>query len=183
MAEQDVIASVPAFEPDLGPASALDRAPQEVLVTSELSLGTAAPSLPVEAPLVPSRPPLRVEEGLIEVGWEGSLEAESASPPGDEPDQPAVESLIDEEDLPSEEMVEDHYAALQAWTEWARNRGRDASRDMAGDRASSELVPSSATSADALPVAEIQRPTGLRAESQHEHAPYSQLFSRLRQSS
>ncbi|HWT78753.1 MAG TPA: hypothetical protein VN648_08105, partial [Candidatus Methylomirabilis sp.] len=90
---------------------------------------------------------------------------------------------IDEEDLPSEEMVEDHYAALQAWTEWARNRGREGSREMAGDHASSELVPSSVTSADALPVAETQRTGGLRAESQHEHAPYSQLFSRLRQSS
>ena len=185
VAVQDVVASVRAFEPALASASSSDRAPQEVLARSESPHGVDAPSPPVEVPLVPSRPPIRVEEGLIEVGWEGSLEAESAAPPRSDPDLAAVDPSIDEGDLPSEEMVEDHYAALQAWTEWARNRGRGATPDRGEEHASTELAtsPGPATSAgDVPPLEEVQRLAGLRAESQHEHAPYSQLFSRLRQS-
>ena len=88
---------------------------------------------PTGPPLVPSRPPLRVEEGLIEVGWEGSLEADQTADDDFEQtietrnDETAVGTLAEgppESALSSEESIEDHYAALQAWTEWARNRGR-----------------------------------------------------------
>jgi type II secretory pathway predicted ATPase ExeA len=182
-AEHDVTVSIQMSDPEPGKSPSLDRDFRESRGTGEVPLGIEAAVRPVEAPLVPSRPPLRVEEGLIEVGWEGSLEAESSSSLGGEAELPAVESLIGANELPSEEMVEDHYAALQAWSEWARNRGRDASRDLAEDLVSSERVASSVTSANAPSLAEIPRPAGLRAESQHEHAPYSQLFSRLRQSS
>jgi general secretion pathway protein A len=158
----------------------------------------AIPPVPREAlatPLVPSRPPLRVEDGLIEVGWEGSLEGESMAGTSDatsiaglevdtpEPVASPLPPIVDEGDLPSEEMIEDHYAALQAWTEWARNRGRATDTTAAGAPGESiPHVPAAAgpdhprrAPAEPLPSAV------LRAESQHEHAPYSQLFSRLRQ--
>jgi general secretion pathway protein A len=145
-----------------------------------------APGSP--AALLPSKPPLRVEEGLVEVGWEGSLEAD-ASEFAEETEVPPrhLQSEPQQVDPRGEEMIEDHYAALQAWNEWALNRGRSSDEPMMGAKGSSgsenadlhgafeEDEPSSQTGARAIP--------GLRAEPQHEHAPYSQLFSRLRQSS
>ncbi len=162
----------------------------------------AAESSSPAPPLVPSRPPLRVEDGLIEVGWGGNLEAEAAvaagesiappvavQPPASESESPAAELSLEREgelQLPSEEMIEDHYAALQAWTEWAKNRGRGSSPRAA---ASVEQVERAAVAKAAMAQVEDERDTmeefpaqGLRAELQHEHAPYSQLFSRLRQS-
>jgi type II secretory pathway predicted ATPase ExeA len=157
-------------------------------------LGLSAP------PLVPIRPPLRIEEGLIEVGWGGNLEAEAvvsanesvaplvpvprAASQGESPGDERIEEH--EGELPSEEMIEDHYAALQAWTEWAKNRGRATSPSAP---ATSEQVDRVQASKATMVRVEDERVTvdefpehGLRAESQHEHAPYSQLFSRLRQS-
>ncbi len=151
--------------------------------------------------LVPCRPPLRVEEGLIEVGREGNLEAETAEvpagesvaplvaglPPVGESEPPHEEMTLEHEtELPSEEMIEDHYAALQAWTEWAKNRGRGSSPNAMG---AGEQVQRAAVANAAIAQADDEPDTleefpapGLRAELQHEHAPYSQLFSRLRQS-
>jgi AAA domain len=140
----------------------------------------AAPRLPS---LIPSRPPIRLEDGLVEVGWEGDLEAEPTQPdvlPGDPEIEPPGQAD------PSEELVEDRYAALQAWAEWSRNRDR--STTVAADPAT-----------DAAPVATDDRddhgsdlteaPRGdsayragcsVRAETPHDFAPYSQLFTRLR---
>jgi general secretion pathway protein A len=143
------------------------------------------PETPPE--LFPSRPPLRVEEGLVEVGWEGSLEAESSSLEGEsETPGPAPRPAEPEVEPGSEEMIEDHYAALQAWNEWAKNRGRTS------DLLAADVVPEqSPTQSDQRVSVEDKKPAreaealaihGLRAEAQHEHAPYSQLFSRLRQS-
>jgi general secretion pathway protein A len=156
------------------------------------------PSL--EAPLVPIRPPLRVEEGLIEVGWEGNLEAEAASPmestapvatgrtataglldadkePVSAP--PAATEAEAEPELPSEEMIEDHYAALQAWTEWAKNRGRGIDPGSAAGPAANapEESGDSLEGRNGAP-----RAARVWSEGQHDHAPYSQLFTRLRQS-
>ena len=192
VARSDVIA-----EPAPGEISATNRGlvvpPRGSAVTADES-GSPAP------PLVPSRPPLRVEEGLIEVGWGGNLEAEAAVSAGESvaplvTDLPAAgqsespgEEMIEEheEELPSEEMIEDHYAALQAWTEWAKNRGRASSPSAT---AASEQVERAAVSKAAMVPAQDERyaveefsAPSLRAELQHEHAPYSQLFSRLRQS-
>src|SRR5262249_46644141 len=71
------------------------------------------------------KPPLHVEEGMIEVGWDpepapGPTESDPA--PVADPAPSAVES---------EEAIDDHYAALQAWNEWARNQGRSAPHDPA----------------------------------------------------
>jgi general secretion pathway protein A len=192
VARSDVIA-----EPAPGEISATNRGlevpPRGSAVTADES-GSPAP------PLVPSRPPLRVEEGLIEVGWGGNLEAETtvsagesvaplvaALPAAGESESPGEEMIEEREgELPREEMIEDHYAALQAWIEWAKNRGRASSPSAA---AASEQVERAAVSKAAMVQAEDERyaveefpAPGLRAESQHQHAPYSQLFSRLRQS-
>jgi general secretion pathway protein A len=137
---------------------------------------------------------------LIEVGWGGNLEAEAAVSAGEsvaplvtdlpaagQSESPGEEMIEDHEgELPSEEMIEDHYAALQAWTEWAKNRGRASSPSAT---AASEQVERAAVLKAAMVPAEDERyaveefpAPSLRAELQHEHAPYSQLFSRLRQS-
>ncbi|WP_168221795.1 ExeA family protein [Aquisphaera giovannonii] len=188
---------------------------------------------PTTAALIPSRPPLRVEEGLIEVGWGGSLEADAAGqddadledagvegrveslagprpiPAGDDtpappprfsmdasilgdplpsPPQAAAVSLPQADEaaeLPSEEMVEDHYAALQAWAEWARNRGRAVDAEAEGPDPTAEARPSARPRAYAAAAPEAAGPEAppsvVRVEAEHEHAPYGQLFSRLRQ--
>jgi len=104
-----------------------------------------------------------------------------------ESELPSEEMIQEHEsELPSEEMIEDHYAALQAWTEWAKNRGRASipSATAAGEQVERVQV-SKATMVRAddeqVTVKEFPAP-GFRAEPQHEHALYSQLFSRLRQS-
>jgi len=184
-----------------------EPAPREVPATNGAvesrprgSAATADKSGPPAPPLVPSRPPLRVEEGLIEVGWGGNLEAEAAVSAG-ESDAPLVaalpatgeskspgEEMIQEHEseLPGEEMIEDHYAALQAWTEWAKNRGR---ASIPSATAASEQVGRAQVSKTTMVQAEDEQVTveefpapGFRAEPQHEHALHSQLFSRLRQS-
>ncbi len=122
--------------------------------------------------LGPPRPPLRVEDGLIEVGWAGD-EAEStpetltveASPP-----RPASSRL----DHPSDELVQDPYAALQAWAEWSENQGRGQVRT---DKpvGADESVSGPDSEEDSDP------PTRLWADEPQGFAPYSQLFSRLKQ--
>jgi general secretion pathway protein A len=155
----------------------------------------------IDAPsLVPTRPPIRDEDGLVEVGWEGDLESDLVPAGGSSP-APGL-SPTDDASF-NEELIEDRYAALQAWAEWTRNQGRSA-----GENPASQSVPAGrppedssraeetggallttaldaaaprdrASAADApaaLPQASV------RAESQHEFAPYSHLFSRIRQS-
>ena len=137
-------------------------------------------------PLVPGRPPLRVEEGLIEVGWEGNLEAEAVVE-GGEPitdPTPVTAKPADAEPL-GEEMIEDHYAALQAWTEWAKNRGQTSSPSIPplGCSPATEPAAEPGSKADGEETGDPKTLSisGLRAEAEHEHAPYSQLFTRLRQ--
>jgi general secretion pathway protein A len=134
--------------------------------------------------LIPSRPPIRLEEGLVEVGWDGDLEAELAPAAGPSTDRndPSLHDRSLEEDL-----VEDRYAALQAWTEWARNRERSPDartfepisvpeEAASASTGTGDIPPPISGSTPAAPLANV------RAETQHEFAPYSQLFTRLRQS-
>ena len=153
------------------PSNLASRAP----ASDETADGPEAPA----SSLVPSRPPLRVEEGLIEVGWEGTLELESeAVEPADVPSAPPVtaqtpagsasptdaKAVEDQEnELLTEEMIEDHYAALQAWTEWAKNRGRVPS-------------PSAESAASSLPEPKTQRPSRAKPRT----SGRSRVFPRLR---
>jgi hypothetical protein len=140
-------------------------------------------------PLIPARPPIRLEDGLVEVGWEGDLDSE---PAGEEEAATATESPrpCPDDAAFNEELIEDRYAALQAWSEWTRNQGRMASEGAAVP--AREIEPSSVE--EATEVAVASKPSSasepsvdmelanLRAESQHDFAPYSQLFTRPRQS-
>ena len=140
----------------------------------------ARPELPAvasEAASLPRlgapRPPLRVEDGLIEVGWDGpdpaadaEPEPQSARPVANRDPEPPSEPAFGGED----EVIQDHYAALQAWNEWARNQGRQPAIGVA----TAEPVPSEDTSAH-------PGDANVWADEQHGFAPYSQLFSRLKQ--
>jgi general secretion pathway protein A len=187
--------TLPASEdaPELASKQRLTTS-QPMIVDHSANLGTAKPSAAIEnqqplsepvlaAPLVPSRPPLRVEDGLIEVGWGGSLEADPVVESEPEQSRTLVATAGSDDESPAEELIEDHYAALQAWGEWAKNRGRGAQPDVPPRSSQSADFPPVGTTSepDAAPC-DPRRSSGIRAESQHEHAPYSQLFSRLRQS-
>jgi general secretion pathway protein A len=123
---------------------------------------------------------------MIEVGWESGpgpepddlgVDRAEGMPPGEREagTMPEAAPVGDAPPL-SDEAIEDRYAALQAWTEWARNEGRD---PVTGDPA----VEDEGQAVRDAPAAEsVPPPSGVRAEGQHEFAPYSQLFTRLRQS-
>lgn len=162
--------------------------PDPDLATKSLT-DTVAPRLPS---LIPARPPIRLEEGLVEVGWDGDLEAEPTRPESTPTIQPAApESATVPEPAtivePQEQRVEDRYAALQAWAEWSRNRERPSpgprpegildevpADDEVDLRSGEEADPTTAASLASSASASI------RAEPPHDFAPYSQLFSRLR---
>ena len=125
-------------------------------------------------PMIPVKPPLRVEEGLIEVGWDAEDEAEGELDP-----RGFVEPVAGFPEVPSDddEPIEDHYAALQAWGEWARNQGRT------DDKATTIDADPSEDDGDE-PSVSVRSPLGtepgLWVEGRQAFGPYSQLFSRLR---
>jgi general secretion pathway protein A len=133
------------------------------------------------AALVPSKPPLRVEEGLIEVGWEGNIEAEGTAAVDTGELAAAAVPPLAETEPPTEELIDDHYAALQAWTEWARNRGRTLAEALSDSEGPAD--PEHEMQSVTEPTSARVSLQGVRLEPQHDHAPYSQLFTRLRQSS
>jgi general secretion pathway protein A len=143
--------------------------------------GAAEPAPPpvTEAPLVAppdlarlgtSRPPLHVEEGVVEVGWDPAAETEPVAPIVTDAPPPGPDAVP--------VAVEDHYAALQAWEEWSRNQGRGAAETA---RPEPDARPGAAAE-EAGPASAVAAHPNLRAEGQQTFAPYSQLFSRLRQS-
>jgi len=148
-----------------------------------------APSIAQPPALMPARPPIRLEEGLVEVGWEGDLAAEYTGP--DEPFSPSPESAAAALPTPIQEtVVEDHYATLQAWTERSTNRQRTLTEAFprAGQFTSAAVEPAEQTASaiaeepDDSELQDASTPARIRAEGQHDFAPYSQLFTRLRQS-
>ncbi|WP_165229066.1 ATP-binding protein [Aquisphaera insulae] len=202
----------------VAPPARPELLPRERPVAASNPPTPGRPAGGLTAALIPTRPPLRVEEGLIEVGWGGSLESDSDDDDGDDEasdraesspqgsprpaavpapapaaasavaTEEALTSAEEAEELPSEEMIEDHYAAIQAWSEWARNRGRAADPAVAAASDSSERrAGARPRSAPVTDEPELDVPdtdplaSNVRAEAEHEHAPYSQLFSRLRQ--
>lgn len=130
---------------------------------------------PEMARLGTTRPPLFQDEGVVEVGWDAAeddpaeLEPE---PPESAPIEPAETGMVG---------IDDHYAALQAWNEWTRNQGREES-----DPATATTTAAAPALTATRPVAEPQPtaaapPANVRFETQQSFAPYSQLFSRLRE--
>ncbi|MDR3634561.1 MAG: ATP-binding protein [Isosphaeraceae bacterium] len=128
-------------------------------------------------PPVPVKPPLHEEEGLIEVGWDPS----DPEPNDDALAAPAPGLALGDSEAAgtTEEPINDHYAALQAWTEWAQNQGRTAAAASAGTLTTVEDSESLDPDMERVPAA--GHPS-VWAEGQHGFAPYSQLFSRLKQS-
>ena len=128
-----------------------------------------------------SRPPLRLEEGLIEVGWDAERGSTESVPPLEiaRPTRPDEDGPEDhpghgreaeaESEAEIEEAIDDPYTAIQARSDLERRR---------------EPAP-----AEPDPMTVIAEPEETRAgsrpnvwaEGQHEFAPYSHLFSRLRQ--
>ena len=120
-------------------------------------------------PILPPKPPLRVEDGMIEVGWD-------AEPEISDEDEDDVEMAAEADHEP----VDDHYAALQAWEEWVKNQGRKGTAaasplDPADDE--NALLADEAEPEDDSPLAETP---GVWAEGRQGFGPYSQLFSRTK---
>ena len=69
--------------------------------------------------LIPSKPPIRDEDGLVEVGWEGDLEDELSAP--ETRADGSCEHPVRTIRRSNEELIEDRYAALQAISERTRN--------------------------------------------------------------
>lgn len=160
-------------------------------------VGTPAPMLERE------RPPLRFEDGLIEVGWDG-LEDDSPAPTAPEPAMsaaapipgpvpaPAPVAAESMPDVPAEaaveverygvEAIEDTYAELQARAEWSRAResASTATGDVPESAAEVVLMPRIADRISLLDEASESRRAGQhRLEPAQEFAPYSRLFSQL----
>jgi type II secretory pathway predicted ATPase ExeA len=119
-----------------------------------------------------AKPPLRDEEGLIEVGWEPT--------PADRPATASSAPIASGSGV-TEEAVDDHYAALQAWNEWARNEGRAPS---SAPSAPAEPFPSNLIESAQEPASagELEAGGHIWADGPDRFAPYSQLFSRLKPS-
>lgn len=126
-------------------------------------------------PLIDSTPPIEVGEGTIEVGWTAENEPLTDLEPFTHDtdslvlgDVEGVEGESDEAEIDERPVVvEDHYAALQAWNEWTRNQGRTGVEDT-----------SRAGADDLESVSALEGREDVRAEPQHGHAPYGPLFSR-----
>jgi hypothetical protein len=141
---------------------------------------------------------------MVEVGWEGGIETQpeattspvtgsppiapaSGSPP---PERAETYEAGESQGTETVETIDDHYAALQAWNEWARNQKRSggpapdleaaaraAGRDPAAETAGAPGVATRAGSQGQGP----GQPS-VWVEGEQAFAPYGQLFSRLRQS-
>ena len=132
------------------------------------------------------------------MGWEGDLDSDADSCGRKPPNRTESPGPFPDDSSFNEELIEDRYAALQAWTEWTRNQGRLASENVTDpasginstpveEAAELEAAASSAPTFTPHPAADAESTAApvianVRAEPQHEFAPYSQLFTRLRQS-
>ena len=119
----------------------------------------------------PDRPPLHIEDGLIEVGWE----PEDLAAPEPEPAVATITPALPKVPL-VEEAVNDHYAALQAWREWADNQGRRAVAEPVS-RPSPTLDPDD-EDYDPDPDPDAANPH-VRVDDGRDFAPFGQLFSRM----
>ncbi len=168
------------------PGSRITRRAEMIDESVPPSRGAAAAEdvVPSRTPsLIPSKPPIRLEEGLVEVGWDGDLEPELTRAEGSPIDRESSSPIGADRD---EQLVDDRYAAMQAWTEWSRNRERSAKPEEppgSPDPSESAAANLDGSIREGRPVGTgPSTPANVRPGSRHEFAPYSQLFTRLRQS-
>ncbi len=141
-------------------------------------------------PILPSRPPLSVEDGVIEVGWDAESDevtdsdevlepAHSRNDTSTAPDdtKPLTHRPQTSAPLGIEVPVDDHYAALQAWNEWSANQGRSGTET--SPTSEPETADPAAESDDDL----YPQPPRARNHEEEEFTPYKQLFSRLNEES
>lgn len=147
-------------------------------VSAPTALDAPAPAAMIARPMAAppaNRPPLHVEDNAIEVGW--STDEDAPDPVAEDEDDAAGGTAPRQE--PSDQAVHDHYAALQAWREWASNqekRHQPARTDR--DIADEIDEAAAAEAAEAAAPARLDRET-VRAEGQQPFAPFGQLFPRV----
>lgn len=181
----------PAREP--APVTSIPPRPLEAVIPAQVDVAESKPTW--TAPLVTSgKPPLEVGDEMIEVGWASGQETDFESELEVDPERPIPPHEVEtphhilggpgDANPPAEERVDDHYAALQAWTEWAQNQDRQPVAAQP-DPTPTPYNPEIATHDDG-PGDRTERSTpvapGVWAEGQQSFAPYSQLFTRLRES-
>jgi len=144
---------------------------------SASAIGLAAPPTVAEpAPAAdslvgPDRPPIHVDEGMIEVGWQPDSGDEGGAE--DDEDEPV--------DAPAEEGAADHYAAIEAWDDWTQSQPAPGPSAMAAsppDRAEPRVDLDDESAPAATP--DRAGSTHHRPEGPHGFAPYGLLFSKLR---
>ncbi|WZO96382.1 ATP-binding protein [Isosphaeraceae bacterium EP7] len=113
-----------------------------------------------------SKPPLRVEDGLIEVGW--SSASETATPDAE-----------NSERAEPDKAASGHFPAATGWDDWDDEAERESDDAEALYDSEERARKSVATQEPADDGVEAELPL-LRAEPQHGYAPYGPLFSRLR---
>jgi type II secretory pathway predicted ATPase ExeA len=164
--------------------SPIDHRPIEDLDPTEASTPAVESPAVIASPMPltgPAKPPILVEENMIEVGWAAEDNASPVGLDGRSNPRPGAPASTDV----GEEAVEDHYAALQAWREWSENQARrtpspaevvedefDDEDEIEDDNDECEATRPHTPLAD--------RPT-VRAESEQKFAPFGQLFSRMAQ--
>lgn len=167
------------------PVLPCEETAQEPSLPKDLIPGAATQAVWDRAMLGPEKPPLRMEEGLIEVGWEPTQPQGWSPPePTQVPDATSTSASLPSLPPPSAELIDDHYAALQAWTEWTQNQGRCAAVDSPiTPTPESETVTSREVELEASATTPRDDASyyGVWADRQQAFAPYSQLFSKLRQ--
>lgn len=145
------------------------------------SLSKSAEPKPSEVPdrswdvpvITPPKPPLALGEGMIEVGWDPDHDLDAPSEETEENPSGSFTPSGSRPDSSIEEPIDDRYAALQAAAERARYADRASSKDPTPHRdhdrtdlVESDVPPSSPS---------------VWADGEQGFKPYSQLFSRLRQ--
>jgi len=140
---------------------------------------TAISTLNRPEPLVgPSKPPIRVSEGLIEVGWQAESDSEDDTDPHRELTDHGILERATDKSSESEERINDRYAALQAWQESAANQGR---HPEAPSPKVSQETDKSVVEVGVQPASPLATNPNVWADEEHGLTPYSRLFSRLKE--
>ncbi len=176
------------------PRTAIEREDRPGLFDAarKVAINDPSPAAPSRSwdvpPVIPAKPPLEVADEMIEVGWDASSELSTLP----EDRNVRFDEAHTENRLPpgtaaaeSEERINDHYAALQAWSEWARNQGREpvTSTIVAEtiDVADHDLEDDETFIDEESAWTPVAAPAETRSESPQPFAPFSQLFSKLKE--
>jgi type II secretory pathway predicted ATPase ExeA len=129
-----------------------------------------------------SKPPLVVEDGLIEVGWDDDPKSdEEMAPPY--PEMPSFAPARSGVGVSSpgstddRKTIDDYYDALQAWNDWASSQGKS---PQAAIQEPATSVPVAGSSDEETVDDDVFEQSNVWADDGQQFAPYGQLFSRAR---